>query len=79
MHLSIRVSTADPRTPDELTLTTQCMSVFVVPGAAGVALPVPQWEPTTDEDARLARARAGDHPAARDDIVPIAASLTLEP
>ena len=64
MHLSIRVSTADPRTPHDLTLTTQCMSVFVVPGPDGVALPVPQWEPATDEDVRLHDARAGDHPPA---------------
>ena len=78
MHISVRVSSADPRTPDDLTLTTQCMSVFVVPGAAGVALPVPQWNPTTEEDLRIAQ-HAQDIIGLRGDIVPIAASLTLEP
>ena len=78
MHLSIRVSSADPRTPHELTLTTQCMSVFVVPGADGVAQPVPHWEPTTPEDVRLhEHAREIIH--LREGIVPIPASLTLEP
>ena len=78
MHISIRVSSADPRTPDARTLTTQCMSVFVVPGQAGVALPVPQWNPRTDEDVRLAQ-HAREIIRLRGDIVPIAASLTLEP
>ena len=78
MHVSTRVWTADPRTPDQLTLTTQCLSVFVVPDDSGVALPVPQWKPELPEDVRLhehARAIVG----LRETIVPIAASLTLEP
>ena len=78
LHLGIRVSSADPRSPRELTLTTQCMTVFVVPGDAGVALPVPQWRPTVDEDVRL-----HDHVREiirlREEIVPLAPSLTLEP
>ena len=78
MHLSIRVSTADPRTPAELTLTTQCMSVFVVPGDGGVALPVPRWEPEVHEDVRL-HEHAREIIRLRERIVPIAASLTLEP
>ncbi|BDV32152.1 acyl-CoA thioesterase [Microbacterium terricola] len=78
MHLSIRVSTADPRTPQDLTLTTQCMSVFVVPGAGGVAAPVPQWLPETAEDVRL-HDHARQIIALREHIVPIPASLTLEP
>ncbi|WP_243077206.1 acyl-CoA thioesterase [Microbacterium sp. SS28] len=77
MHLSIRVSTSDPRTPRELTLTTQCLSVFVVPGEDGVALTVPAWEPATAEDVRL-----WDHTREilrlREGIVPISASLSLE-
>jgi acyl-CoA hydrolase len=78
MHVSIRVSSADPRTPHDLTLTTQCMSVFVVPSADGVARPVPLWEPTTPEDVRLhEHAREIIH--LRERIVPIPASLTLEP
>ena len=78
MHVSTRVWTADPRTPDELTLTTQCLSVFVVPDDSGVALPVPQWEPEVHEDVRL-HEHAREILRLRETIVPIAASLTLEP
>ncbi|MET0672639.1 MAG: hotdog domain-containing protein [Microbacterium pygmaeum] len=78
MHLSIRVSCADPRTPDERSLTTLCMSVFVVPGSGGVALPVPAWHPSTAEDRRL-DAHARELIRLREEIVPIPASLTLEP
>lgn len=78
MHVSTRVLTADPRAPQERTLATLCMSVFAVPGEGGVALPVPRWEPTEAEDRRL-----DEHARAiirlREDIVPIAASLSLEP
>ncbi len=77
MHISIRVSCADPRTPHDRVLTTLCMSVFVVPGAAGVALPVPAWHPVTAEDVRL-DAHARELIALREHIVPIPASLTLE-
>ncbi|QIG41148.1 acyl-CoA thioesterase [Microbacterium sp. 4R-513] len=78
MHVSIRVSSADPRTPHELTLTTQCLSVFVVPGEDGVAAPVPQWTPTTAEDVQLWE-HAREIIRLREGIAPIAASLTLEP
>ncbi|WP_426322365.1 acyl-CoA thioesterase [Microbacterium sp. E-13] len=78
MHLSTRVWTADPRTPGERTLTTQCLSVFVVPGADGVAQPVPQWTPHLPEDERLQQ-HVREVMALRERIVPIAASLTLEP
>lgn len=78
MHLSTRVWTADPRTPHERTLTTQCLSVFVVPGADGVARPVPQWSPQLPEDLRL-QDHVREIMALREGIVPIAASLTLEP
>jgi 4-hydroxybenzoyl-CoA thioesterase len=78
MHVSTRVWTADPRTPDRLTLTTQCLSVFVVPDDSGVALPVPQWQPEVHEDVRL-HEHAREILRLRETIVPIAASLTLEP
>lgn len=78
MHVSTRVSTADPRDPERMTLTTQCLSVFVVPDESGVALPVPQWEPTLPEDLRLHQ-HVREIVALRETIVPIAASLTLEP
>ena len=78
MHLGIRVSSADPRSPHQLALTTQCMTVFVVPGAGGVALPVPQWKPQVGEDIRL-QAHVREIIRLRESIVPLAASLTLEP
>ena len=78
MHISTRVSTGDPRTPDLLTLTTQCLSVFVVPDDSGVALPVPAWQPALAEDVRL-HGHAGEIVRLRESIVPLAASLTLEP
>ena len=77
MHLSIRVESADPRSPERRALTTQCMSVFVVPSADGAALPVPQWHPQLDEDLRL-NAHARDLIERRREIVPIPAALTLE-
>ncbi|WP_106815047.1 acyl-CoA thioesterase [Microbacterium timonense] len=78
MHLSTRVWTADPRSPGERTLTTQCLSVFVIPGPDGVAQPVPQWTPHLPEDERL-QEHVREIMALREQIVPIAASLTLEP
>ena len=78
MHLSTQVWTADPRTPEERMLTTQCLSVFVVPGADGVARPVPQWTPQLPEDVRL-QEHVREILSLREQIPPIAASLTLEP
>ncbi|WP_375385351.1 acyl-CoA thioesterase [uncultured Microbacterium sp.] len=78
MHISTRVVTADPRAPHERTLTTLCMSVFVVPGPGGVAMPVPLWTASTDEDVRLGE-HAREIIRLREQIVPIAASLALEP
>ncbi|WP_404429570.1 acyl-CoA thioesterase [Microbacterium lacus] len=78
MHISTRVSTADPRTPNDLVLTTQCLSVFVVPDHSGVSLAVPQWEPALAEDVRL-HEHAREIIRLRETIVPLAASLTLEP
>lgn len=78
MHVSVRVSSADPRSPHDLTLTTQCMSVFVVLGADGVAQPVPQWLPASPDDTRLWE-HAREIIRLREGIVPIPASLTLEP
>lgn len=53
MHIAIHVHSADPREPHELKLTTQCMSVFVVPGADRRAQPVEQLVLRTDEDRAL--------------------------
>lgn len=76
MHVSIRVSTADPRTPSAMTVTARCMSVYVVPGADGTAQPVPQWTPRTGADKRLAE-HARDIIDLRGHIVPIPVSLGL--
>ena len=76
MHLSMRVSTADPRTPHVLSPATQCMSVFVVPGADGAVLPVPQWNPEAAEDVRLSE-HAREIIGLRKRIAPISPSLTL--
>lgn len=78
MHLGIRVSSADPRTARDLTLTTQCMTVFVVPGPEGTALPVPQWRPETAEDVRLCELTR-EIIRVRETIVPLSPALTLEP
>ncbi|MFT4307271.1 MAG: hotdog domain-containing protein [Microbacterium sp.] len=78
MHISVHVRTADPRRPHELTLTTQCMTVFVVPGPDGAARPVPEWVPELPGDVRL-NAHAREIIALRQQIAPISASLTLEP
>jgi 4-hydroxybenzoyl-CoA thioesterase len=78
MHLSIRVDTADPRDPAARTVTTRCMSVFVVPGDDGTALPVPQWTPELADDVRLEEStrRIVD---LRTNVVKIPASLALTP
>lgn len=78
MHLTVQVWSADPRTPADRSLTTLCMTVFVVPGVHGSALPVPQWEPVTAEDQRLVE-HAREIIALRELITPIPASLALEP
>jgi 4-hydroxybenzoyl-CoA thioesterase len=78
MHLTVQVWSADPRTPQERSLTTLCMTVFVVPGEHGSAVPVPQWTPATAEDRRLEE-HAREIIALRELITPIPASLALEP
>ncbi|MDN3496959.1 hotdog domain-containing protein [Planococcus sp. APC 4015] len=78
MHVTVQVWSADPRTPADRSLTTLCMTVFVVPDAGGSALPVPEWLPVSDEDRRL-EAHAREIIALREKIAPIPASLALEP
>jgi len=59
MHVAIHVRSGSPRTPNDLQLTTQCMSIFVDIGSDGRALPVPPLDLLSDEDRRLdAHARA---------------------
>ncbi len=52
MHLSVRVR-AGSLIDGERRLTTQCMTVFVIPGADGRAAPVPAMRLESDEDRRL--------------------------
>lgn len=75
MHVSVRVLTADPRTPDERTLTTQCLLVYVDRGDDG-ARPVRRWEPTLPEDVRLTQ-HAVEIVHLREELMPIPAELTL--
>lgn len=53
MHVSVRVRSAPPTDPEALELTTQCMSVFVVPGPEGRAEPVRSLPLETDDDIAL--------------------------
>ena len=53
MHISIRVRSGSPRTPHDLQLTTQCMSIFVAIGTDGHAAPVEALTLITAEDKRL--------------------------
>ena len=52
MHLSVQVR-AGSLTTIERRLTTQCMTVFVVPGPDGHAEPIPVMPLQSDEDVRL--------------------------
>ena len=53
MHVSIRVRSGSPRTPHDLQLTTQCMSIFVAIGSDGRAETVQPLALITAEDKRL--------------------------
>ncbi|WP_368498403.1 acyl-CoA thioesterase [Herbiconiux sp. A18JL235] len=52
MHVAVRVRSGSPRTPHELQLTTQCMSIFVDLGDEG-ARPVAPLPLNSAEDLRL--------------------------
>ncbi|GAA1466227.1 acyl-CoA thioesterase [Microbacterium thalassium] len=75
MHISVRVLTADPRTPDAKVLSTQCMLIFVDRGA-DAARPVRRWEPSLPEDVALTQ-HAVDLIHRREELVPIPAEVTL--
>ncbi len=53
MHIAVHVRSGSPRTPHALELTTQCMSIFVDPGADGRAREVAPLVLHSDEDRRL--------------------------
>ena len=52
MHLSVDVRAGDPRA-GRFEKTTHCVIVFVALDENGRPVPVPQWEPQTDEDRQL--------------------------
>jgi acyl-CoA hydrolase len=52
MHVSVHVRSGDPRTR-ELELTTHALTVMVARDEAGTSVPIPRWEPVSDEDKRL--------------------------
>jgi acyl-CoA hydrolase len=49
MHIAVDVRSADPR-DGEYAQTTHCVMIFVAVDDAGKPVPVPGWEPQTDED-----------------------------
>lgn len=52
MHIAVDVFSRDPKA-SELSQTTHCIIIFVAVDAAGNKLPVPHWEPATEEDRHL--------------------------
>jgi 4-hydroxybenzoyl-CoA thioesterase len=52
VHLGVHVRSGDPR-GEALALTTHCLTVFVALDDDHKALPVPRWEPASDEDRAL--------------------------
>ena len=74
MHISVHVRSADPQTPADMKLTTLCMTIYVVPGEDGRALPIPPLELKSEED-RLLDAHALDLIERRKIISPIPAKI----
>jgi len=54
MHVSVDVSSSDPR-DGEFAQTTHCVIIFVATNDEGRPVPVPLWEPQSDEDKALGR------------------------
>ncbi|WP_370545113.1 acyl-CoA thioesterase [Herbiconiux sp. VKM Ac-1786] len=54
LHIAVHVRAASPRTPQELRLTTHCMTIFVDLGPDGRARAVEALPARSDEDRRLA-------------------------
>ncbi|MDO5617998.1 acyl-CoA thioesterase [Kocuria sp.] len=52
MHIWVEVRSGDPK-GEELKVTTNCITVMVARDDEGTSVPVPAWEPVTDEDKRL--------------------------
>ena len=52
MHIAVDVSAGDPKI-GSFTKTTHCVIVFVSVDSNGNPIPIPAWEPQTDEDFNL--------------------------
>jgi acyl-CoA hydrolase len=52
MHIAVDVYSRDPKV-SELTQTTHCIIVFVAIDEEGRKIPVPHWEPQTEEERRM--------------------------
>ena len=69
MHILARTRTGDPRT-GELELATQCMSVYVVRGEDGDAVPLPQLRLSSEAD-RATDAQVREIVAQRAELPPL--------
>jgi acyl-CoA hydrolase len=52
MHIAVDVAATDPKTGSRKQ-TARCLVVFVAVDAGGDTVPVPAWQPETDEDKRF--------------------------
>jgi acyl-CoA hydrolase len=52
MHIAVDVAATDPKTGTRKK-TTRCLIVFVAVDTAGDTVPVPRWEPVSEDDIRL--------------------------
>jgi len=48
----VHVSSSDPKVP-QMRLTTHCLTIFVALDEQSRPIPVPHWNPVTEEDLRL--------------------------
>ncbi|MDY7529591.1 MULTISPECIES: acyl-CoA thioesterase [unclassified Cryobacterium] len=78
MHISIRVRSGSPRTPEDLKLTTQCMSIFVTLDSDGHSRAVAPLPLDTDEDLRL-DAHARDLITLRAQLAPVPVEMMRQP
>ncbi|WP_432245322.1 acyl-CoA thioesterase [Arthrobacter sp. G.S.26] len=52
MHVAVHVRSGDPK-DGGLELTTYCLTVMVARDTEGTSVPIPAWDPVSDEDRRL--------------------------
>jgi acyl-CoA hydrolase len=58
MHILVTVSSADPK-DGAFTEATRCLTIFVAVDVSRRPVPVPIWQPTTEEDKRLQQGAIG--------------------